>query len=117
MALIDDDPGRFKSGGYFQMHTAEYTMALALKTAAEEIQHCLYYERAGYDLLEDDHETKALLDAAYLAIRPVLLRYFGEDELGLFYEPAAKPEPVAEAEAPKPEVKKRVVGLPFRRKG
>jgi len=118
MAFVDDNPIRFKSGGYYQSFAAEYVMALALKTAAESVQDCLYYGHAGTDL-ENDHETKALLDAAFIAISKVLLRYFDPAEMGLFYEPTtaapAQPEPetTTKTETPKPEAKRRTIGLPF----
>ena len=115
MALIHDFPVRFgliSHAGYALPHQ-EYRMAVALKEAADAIQDSLYYEHAGLDLLENDAETRELLDKAYLALRPVVYRYFGES---LFYEPSI-PEPAAETKPePEPEEpKKRTIGIPFKR--
>jgi hypothetical protein len=109
MGLIENEPGRFGlvvQAGYAQP-TTEYRMAEKLREASEAIQDCLYYCHGGVEL-EDDSATRELLDAAYLALRPIVQHYFGAD-CGLYYEPSTtEPEPES-TEKPKK------FGTPFKR--
>jgi hypothetical protein len=110
MALIQDQPGRFGlvvHSGY-ATPTTEYRMAEKLREAAEAIQDCLYYRHASVEL-EDDVDTKALLDECFVPLKKVVEHYFGPDEGALFYEPSTtEPEPES-TEKPKK------FGTPFKR--
>lgn len=88
----------------------EYELRFAglLQDLTNELDRMLH----GYGGLDEDAQpTRAVLVRLRKPLAEAFQEYFGDYPSG--YDP--EPEPTAEPEAPKPEVKRKSIGLPFRK--